>query len=229
MNTETDDQYLFDVMKRELFSCVIGDVMDKMGLYHQILPPYLRPLRDDMVVVGRAMPVLEADVFAESSGGKGPLSDQPFGLMFEALDDLKAGEIYVAAGASHRYALWGELMSTRAMKLGAAGAVVDGHTRDTHGVLRLNFPTFGKGPYCQDQGARGKVVDWRVPVEIGGVRIDPGCILFGDVDGVVVIPRESEAEVIEAALEKARGEKTVAKAIEGGMGAAEAYRTYGIM
>jgi regulator of RNase E activity RraA len=203
--------------------------MDKMGLYHQILPPYLRPLRDDMVVVGRAMPVLEADVFAERFTGNHALSEKPFGLMFHALDDLKPGEVYVAAGASHNYALWGELMSTRAMQLGCAGAVVDGYSRDTPGVLGLNFPTFSKGRYCQDQGARGKVIDWRVPIEIAGIRIQPGMLIFGDIDGVIVVPLDREKEIIEAALEKARGETLVAKAIKEGMSAVEAYETFGIM
>ena len=216
-NDRKNDAELFDLIRRDLFTAVVGDVMDKMGLTHQILPPYLRPLRDDMVVVGRAMPVLEADVFSESQPGNGPLSDKPFGLMFHALDDLKAGEVYVASGSSRRYALWGELMSTRAMKLGAAGAVVDGYSRDTRGVLALNFPTFSKGSYCQDQGARGKVIDWRVPIEIA------------DLDGVLVVPRASEEEVISRALEKARGEKLVAKAIREGMGAVEAYDRFGIM
>jgi regulator of RNase E activity RraA len=229
MNDWKNDTELFDLIRRDLFTAVVGDVMDKMGLTHQILPPYLRPLRDDMVVVGRAMPVLEADVFSESQPGNGPLSDMPFGLMFHALDDLRAGEVYVASGSSHRYALWGELMSTRAMKLGAAGAVVDGYSRDTRGVLALDFPTFSKGSYCQDQGARGKVIDWRVPIEIAGIRIEPGMLIFGDLDGVLVVPRDSEEEVITRALEKARGEKLVAKAIQDGMGAVEAYQRFGIM
>ncbi len=224
-----NDTELFALMRRQLFTAVVGDVMDKMGRTHQILPPHLRPLRDDMVVVGRAMPVLEADVFSESESGMGPLSEKPFGLMFRALDDLKPGEVYVAAGASHRYALWGELMSTRAIKLGANGAVVDGYSRDTHGVLKLGFPTFSIGSYCQDQGARGKVIDWRVSIEIGGIRIVPGMLVFGDVDGVLVIPREIEEDVIVAALEKARGENLVAKAIREGMSAVEAYDRFGIM
>lgn len=224
-----NDEELFALIKRELFTAVVGDVMDRLGLYHQVLPPYLRPLREDMVVVGRAMPVLEADVFAENYKGNNSLSEKPFGLMFSALDDLKPGEVYIASGSSHRYALWGELMSIRAMHLGCAGAVVDGYSRDTAGVLHLNFPTFSKGRYCQDQGARGKVIDWRVPIEIAGIRIAPGMLVFGDLDGVLVVPLENECEIIEAALEKARGEKLVSKAIKEGMSAVRAYEKFGIM
>jgi regulator of RNase E activity RraA len=222
------DEELYDTIRRELFTAVVGDVMDTMGLLRQFLPPQIKPLRDDMVVIGRAMTVLEADVFAESHGATGFMSE-PFGLMFRALDDLKSGEIYICAGASPRYALWGELMSTRAMKLGAAGAVVDGYHRDTRGILELDFPSFSYGAYAQDQAPRGKVIDFRVPLEIGGVRVMPGDIVFGDLDGVCVIPRAAEEEVFRKALEKVQKENLVGQAIEDGMSAQEAFKMFGVM
>ena len=228
--TWNDDEGLFALARRELFTAVVGDIMDKLGFLHQFLPPRIGPLRSDMVVIGRAMTVLEADVFEEGrSSENNPVMAQPFGLMFEALDDLKPNEVYVCAGASPRYALWGELMSTRAIKLGAAGAVVDGYLRDTHGILAQNFPAFSYGSYAQDQGPRGKVIDFRVPIEIEGVRINAGDIVFGDVDGVLVAPREAEEEIFMGAIEKARGEKLVGKAIEEGMSASEAFKKFGIM
>jgi len=228
--TYSDDHELFDIVKQELFTAVVGDVMDKMGLLHQFLPPEIKPLRDDMVLIGRAMTVLEADFFSEGEeSSPGPLSNKPFGLMLEALDDLKPGEIYVATGASPLYALWGELMSTRAAHLGANGALVNGFARDIPGILALDFPTFATGRYAQDQGPRGKVIDYRVALEIAGIRIDPGTLLFGDLEGVLVIPKEAEEEIIARALEKARGEKLVAKAIRGGMSAVEAFEKFGIM
>ncbi|MCT4619829.1 MAG: RraA family protein [Marinisporobacter sp.] len=230
MKLWNNDDELFALMRKELFSAVIGDIMDKMGYFHQFLPPQIQPLRDDMVVVGRAMTVLEADTFEELSiNSKNPLMGKPFGLMLEALDDLKKNEIYICTGSSPRYALWGELMSTRAKLLGAVGAVVDGYSRDTKGILELDFPTFSYGRYAQDQGPRGKVIDFRVPIEIDGVKIQDGDILFGDLDGVCVIPKEIEEEVVLKALEKATGEKTVAEAIANGMGAKEAFDKYGIM
>jgi len=225
-----NDAELFALARRELFTAVVGDVMDTLGLRHQFLPPRIQPLRDDMVVIGRAMPVLEADVFMERGGSESnPLMAQPFGLMFAALDDLKPGEVYLCTGASPRYALWGELMSTRALRLGAAGAVLDGYSRDTRGILALDFPTFSSGRYAQDQGPRGKVIDFRVPLEIEGVLIRPGDLVFGDLDGVCVIPREAEAEVFEGALEKVRGEQRVREAIEAGLSASEAFAQFGIM
>ncbi|MCE7989793.1 MAG: RraA family protein [Caldilinea sp. CFX5] len=224
------DEELFALIREELFVAVVGDIMDKVGFLHQFLPPQIQPLAPHMIVLGRAMPVLEADVFeGVSTLSKDNVMRKPFGLMLEALDDLKPNEVYICTGASPRYALWGELMSTRAQKLGAAGVVVDGYLRDTKGILALNFPAFTYGSYAQDQGPRGKVIDFRCPIEMHGVRINPGDIIFGDIDGVCVVPRQAEEEIIVKALEKARGEKTVQKAIEAGMGAAEAFRTFGIM
>jgi regulator of RNase E activity RraA len=176
------------------------------------------------------MTVLEADVFADSHGDSATGSiSEPFGLMFRALDDLKAGEVYTCGGASPEYALWGELMSTRAMNLGAAGAVVDGYHRDTRGILQLGFPTFSYGGYAQDQAPRGKVIDFRVQLEIGGVRIKPGDVVFGDIDGVCVIPRAAEEEVFRRALEKVQKENLVGRAIENGMSTQEAFKKFGVM
>jgi regulator of RNase E activity RraA len=226
----SSDEELYGTVRRDLFTAVVGDVMDTMGLLRQFLPPQIKPLRDDMVVIGRAMTVLEADVFAEShdTSGTGPMIE-PFGLMFRALDDLKAGEVYICTGASPRYALWGELMSTRAIKLGAAGAVVDGYHRDTRGILRLGFPAFSYGGYAQDQAPRGKVIDFRVPLEIGGVRVKPQDTVFGDLDGVCVIPRAAEEEVFRKALEKLQKVNLVGQAVEDGVSAQEAFKKFGVM
>jgi regulator of RNase E activity RraA len=226
---ESDDE-LFAIAERELFTCVLGDVMDKMQLMRQFLPPSIKPLREDMVVIGRAMPVLAGDVFDEKAGETAnELSAKPFGLMLEALDDLRPNEVYVVSGSSARNALWGELMSTRARKLGARGAVLNGYARDTKAILRMNFPAFGFGSYGQDAATRCKVYDFRVTLEIGGVRIRPGDIIFGDVDGVLVVPRGAEEEAFRRALEKARGEKTVKRDLENGVSAVEAFARHGIM
>lgn len=228
--TWRDDDELFGLMREHLFTAAVGDVMDTMGLQHQFLPARIQPLHADMVVAGRAMPVLEADYFAcAEPDGKADLSREPFGLMLHALDDLKRNEVYVATGGTPRYALWGELMSTRAQILGAAGAVVNGYSRDTKGILDLGFPTFSHGRYAQDQGYRGKVVDFRVRVEIEGVVVRPGDIVFGDLDGVLMIPREAEQEAITRALEKVTAESQVRAAIVGGMATVEAFEKYGVM
>ena len=227
--TFADDTAMFAAMREKLFTAVVGDILDTMGLMHQFLPPHIRALRDDMVTIGRAMPVLEADYFGTAEQGHSPLSAKPFGLMFEALDSLRAHDVYVASGSSPRYALWGELMSTRALHLKAAGAVLDGYVRDSAGILALNFPTFSHGTYAQDQGPRGKVMDYGLPIEVGGVKIRPGDIIFGDRDGVLVIPHEAEAEAIAKALEKVATENKVRLAIQNGMSTVDAFAKFGVM
>ena len=217
--TWPDDASLFHLIREKLFTAAVGDVLDAMGLRRLFLPPAIQPLHPDMVVLGRAMPVLEADCF----------DDAGFGLMLHALDDLKPNEVYIASGGTPRYALWGELMSTRAMKLGAAGAVLNGYSRDTKGILALNFPTFSYGRYAQDQSCRGKVVDFRVPIEMDAVRVMPGDIVFGDLDGVLIVPKEAEREAITRALEKANAENGVRAAIENGMSTVDAFRNFGVM
>jgi len=228
-NWKTDSE-LFQIVKRELFPALVGDVLDKLGYIHQFVSPNVKPLRNDMVVIGRAMPVLEADVFAEQvAGTKNTLMSKPFGIMFEALDSLKPNEVYICSGSSPRYALWGGLMSMRAIKLGAAGAVVDGYSRDTNEIENLNFPTFSLGTYAQDQGPRGKVIDYRVPIEFNGIKVNPGDIVYGDRDGVLIIPQEVEVEAFEGAIKKARGEQSVKEALENGMSTVAAFKKFGIM
>ena len=219
MQTDTDR---FATIRETLFTAVVGDVMDSLGLLQQFLPPEIRPLRDDMIVVGRAMPVLEHDLT-----GDRPV--KPFGLMLEALDNLKPGEVYIAGGGAGPYAMWGELMSTRARVLDASGAVLDGFSRDTWGILKLDFPVFSRGRHAQDQAPRGEVVDFRVPVRIGQVEIHPGDIVFGDVDGVLAIPRAAEDEVVRLAIEMAGKENLVRKAILEKSTAVSAFERFGVM
>ena len=224
------DNELFALSRRELYTAVVGDIMDILGHKRQFLPPSIQPLRDDMVVIGRAMPVLEMD----DEGGEGPgrkseVLNRPFGLMLSALDDLRPGEVYVCSGSSPSYALWGELMSMAASNRGATGAVVNGYSRDTKGILAQNFACFSMGRYSQDQRPRGKVVDFRCSITFGDVAVRPGDIVFGDMDGVCVVPREIETEVFTQALEKARGEKRVFEAIKSGMKAQESWDKFGIM
>ncbi len=225
-----DDKDLYRLIREELYTAVVGDIMDRMGYIHQFLSPRIRPLREDMLVVGRAMTVLEADVH-DNPGclGMNPLLKRSFGLMLEALDDLKEDEVYICSGSSPAYALWGELMSARAMQCKAAGAVVNGFSRDTKGILALDFPCFSYGPYAQDQAPRGKVIDYRVPIEMDGVLVNDGDMVIGDVDGVCVVPRSIEEEVFTQALEKARGERIVLKKIQEGMRARDAFDQFGIM
>lgn len=123
----------------------------------------------------------------------------------------------------------GGLMTTCALHLKAAGAVLDGYSRDTPEVPQIGLPVFSYGGYAQDQGPRGKVVDYRVAVEINGVRLEPGDIVFGDLDGVLVIPKHAQEEAIRKALEKAGTENKVRDAIRSGMSTVDAFKNFGVM
>jgi regulator of RNase E activity RraA len=224
----TNDTKLFNTIREELFTCVVGDVMDAMGHLHRYLPPQIRPVSEHMRMVGRAKTVLEADCSGRRVHHEN--RDNAFGVMFDALDSLKENEVYICTGASPNYACWGELMSTAAMHRGAAGAVVEGYSRDTVGIRQLDFPSFSMGFYGQDQGMRGRVIDYDCPIEFSNkVLVNPGDIVFGDIDGVVIIPKEIENEVIDAALEKVRGENMIRKLIEKGMPTRQVWDEYGIM
>lgn len=218
---DLNDEDTRTMLLRELYTPVVGDVMDAMGFFHQFLPPSIKPMLPDQKVLGRAMPVLMMDVYGHQ--------EQPFGLLTQALDDLRPGEVYVGDGAMHRSANWGELLTATARTRGAVGAVVHGYHRDTPQVLSQNFPVFSIGTYAQDSGPRMKVAEFRVSIEIGDVGVAPGDVIFGDVDGVLVIPSAAVQDVIAAAYEKAKAEKTVRKAIENGMSATEAFERYGVL
>jgi len=220
MNSWNNEDEMFELMKEKLYTPVVGDILDLMGHSHQFLPPHIHPLKDDMKIAGRACTVLEHDVF-------GP-QKKPFGLLTEALDQPQKNEVYVATGA-HNSALWGELLTATARTRGAVGAVLDGYTRDTPQVLEQNFPVFAQDRWAQDSSIRTSVVDFRCPIEIGQVTIHDGDLVFADIDGVLIIPKEISEEVIEKALEKAAGEKLVRKAIENGMSATEAFAHFGIL
>jgi regulator of RNase E activity RraA len=225
-----DDEALFAAVRGSLFPAVVGDVMDAMGLVHQFLPPEIQPLGPDMVVLGRAMTVLERDFASEDERRAAMQAGRSPGVMLEALDNLRKNEVYLCTGASPAYAVWGELMSTRARQLGAAGAVLNGYSRDTRGILKLGFPTFSIGRYAQDQRPRGEVVAYRTRITIGETDVSPGDIVFGDLDGVLVIPQHIENEVLRTAMERARREDLVRTAFERDhMSASGAAAKYGVM
>ena len=219
---------LISLIKTHLFTSVIGDVMDTLGLTHQFLPPGISALRPDMIVCGRAMTALQADCASTTISAEG--ENAPFGLLFEALDSLKENDVYVTTGASEPYACWGELMTTRAIQLGAVGAVINGFSRDTYGISKLDFPTFSAGKYGQDQSVRGRVIDYNCPLEFPNhTRVDPGDLILGDMDGVIAIPHLREKEILELSLEKAGKENTVKEAIINGMSATEAWNRFGVL
>ena len=222
MTTEWhSDTELFELITTRLYTPVVGDILDHHGFTHQFLPQPIQPLLTDMKLAGRAMPVLMIDVH-------GP-QKQPFGKLTESLDQLQPGEVFLAGGGDMRCAYWGEILTATARMRGAVGAVVNGFHRDTPQTLKQNWPVFSRGRFAQDSAIRSQAADYRCPIEIGQVQVEPGDLVFGDLDGVVIIPRRVEREVIVEALKKAAGENLVRQEIENGMSSTAAFQKYGIL
>ncbi len=214
-----NDKELFAVMKQELYTGVICDMMDTLGYSHIYLPRDIQSIRLTDVMVGRAYPTIICDVYGEQ--------DKPLGLLTEAIDHIQEDEIYIVTGGDRRCSYFGEIMTATVKRRGAVGAVIDGYIRDTRQILEQDFPVFCMGRDAQGSIYRNQVIRYGCPVEIGNILIKPGDLVFGDIDGVVVFPREIEEEAITVILAKVRGEKNTREAIEKGMSAVEAEKTYG--
>src|SRR6185295_14733910 len=124
---------------------------------------------------------------------------------------------------------WGELLTTAALQRGAVGAVTDGFVRDVRAIRNMKFPVFHGGIAPLDSKGRGKVVAIDVPIECAGVRIEPGDLIFGDVDGVVVVPRRAEDEVLSRAFQKVASENRTRDELLQGAKLGEVFDRYGVL
>ena len=209
-------------LKKVLYSGVVADILDTMGHRNSSLGYGLRPLDNGYKVFGRAFTVLAADVYE--------IPEEPYKLELESVDNVKDGEVIVAVtNGSTSSGFWGELLTTRSMKNGCVGAVIDGYTRDARRILELGFPLFVLGHCPLDSKGRTDVIAYQVPIEIRGVRVQPGDYIFGDIDGVVVIPQEIADEVIAKCLDKIEKENYVREQILAGRSATDLYHETGIL
>lgn len=211
-------------LRRHVKVAPISDCLDAAGLRNQNLPPRIVPLAPGMRMFGRAFTVRA--VMADE------VPARPYVGLLKALDALGPDDVYVMPspdGDAMLGSCWGELLSTWSMQRGCAGMVTDGAVRDVAQILELGFPTFAVGTTPRDINGRYEVVAHQVPVQIAGITINPGDLICGDVDGVVVVPQAVEDEVVAAAIEKATGENSVRDAIVGGMSPSQAYDKYGIL
>jgi 4-hydroxy-4-methyl-2-oxoglutarate aldolase len=217
-----DDTEMFDRMTEKLYSSVLSDILDGLGIRQHTLSRQIRPLYEGIVLTGRAMPILMADVFE--------IYQEPYKLMIEAMDSLKEGQIpVVCANGSTRAALWGELFSTATRARGARGVIIDGLCRDVRVIREMRFPAFAIGVSPLDSMGRSVAIGYNCPVESGDAVIHPGDILFADQDGIVVVPRAVEKEVIAKAFEKVEKENLVREELQRGMLLGEAWRKYKVL
>jgi 4-hydroxy-4-methyl-2-oxoglutarate aldolase len=211
-------------LRQRLFTAVLSDCLDAAGHRNQAMQARIRPLDETLVLCGRARTALYMDVYDAPEG------ENPYELEIQLVDDLKADEVPVfACGASGRIAPWGELLSTAARARGAVGVVMDGLTRDVRAIRDMQFPVFAGGIGPLDSKGRGKVMAIDVPVVVAGARVCPGDLVFGDADGVVVVPHAIEEQIVAAALAKVAGENATREALARGEKLADVFKRHGIL
>ena len=210
---------------RDLSAAVLSDVMDVLGLMNQAMQPFVRPLDESLVLAGRARTGLYMLAYEVRDG------ENPYEIEIALVDDLKPGDVPVLAcnGPTQRVAPWGELLSTAAQVRGAAGCITDGLVRDVRQIREMRFPVFHGGIGPLDTKGRARMVQRNVPVECAGVKVRDGDIVFGDVDGVVVIPQERAAEVLARASEKVAGEGRTRDELRQGRLLREVFEKYRIL
>jgi regulator of RNase E activity RraA len=210
----------FDIVAEKLTSSIISDVLDGMGIRNQAMDASLRPVDDEMKIVGYAATMLMSDQY--------DYDKDTFSLQFQAIDSLKEGEVMmICSNGSERAALWGELLSTAARYRGARGAIVGGIVRDINLIKAMNFPVFATGINPISSKGRVIAVDHNCPVEIGGVEVYPGDFVVADIDGIVVVPFEKAGDVIEKALDVAVRETKTRDELKKGAGLYEVFKKYG--
>jgi regulator of RNase E activity RraA len=205
-----------------LYSAVLCDVLDSLGLRRQALSYQVRPLSSEARVIGRARTML--------SEPRSHFPERPYAMELAALDTLVADDVVViVTGGDLSAAVWGELLSIAASAKGARGAIIDGLTRDAAKIREMHYPVFAKGISSYDSHGRSEVIAYDVPVQCDNVMVQPGDIVFGDYDGVVMIPAAVAEQVIEKAEVKVRREQIVGEEFKKGRKVAEVFEEHGIL
>src|SRR5947207_323127 len=218
----SDVRSLYTPHVHVLSSAVLADVLDALGHRTSALPPAVRPLRPEWKLFGRALTLSTLPVAVEP--------EKPYAVELECIDALRPGDVLVATtNGDHSSALWGELLSTASRAHGAVGAVIDGLTRDAEKILALDFPVFATGFSPLDSKGRLDGVSYNQPIRIGACVVKPGDWVFGDVDGVVVVPAALAEAAFAKALEKVTGENRVRAELAKGRSVREVFAEYGIL
>ncbi len=205
-----------------LYVAVVSDCLDRMDVRGNVMKPHLRPLYRTAKLAGFARPVHAITVDAPPAS-----QDDWYRGELQAVDALGDGDVIVVSTIDGSY--WGELLATAARYRGARGIVADAYTRDALALIEMEFPTFVSGISAYDSIGRIDVESVDVPVECGGVLVNPGDLVLADYDGVAVVPAEIAEEVLTLAEEKASGEALVRSKLAEGMPVWDAFRTYGVI
>ena len=205
-----------------IHTALVSDVLDAQGHRTGVMDAGVRPLGATRSVVGTA--------FTLASFPIDEPEPVPYERLLAAYRHVQPGDVMViATNGEVRSGMWGELLSIAARARGATGAVTDGLTRDIEQIDALRFPVFGRGISPLDSAGRQAVQAFGEPVTCGGVEVQPGDVVVGDVMGVVVIPGELVDDTVRLAEEKNRGERTVRDELEQGQDVADVFARHGIL
>jgi len=201
---------------------LVADVLDRLGLRAQVLSHRIRPLAGVERLAGFAFPI--------AAEGDETILDDPYEHELAAVDAVPPGGIVVlATGGYLDAAVWGELLTTRAVARGAAGAITDGAVRDLAALRVLGLPTYAAAVSANDSRGRIAVREWGGPVVCAGVAVSGGDLVLGDADGVVVVPRRIAEEMLAAAEEKRDKEELARGLLAEGVSAAEVWERHRVL
>ena len=205
-----------------LYPAVVADVLDAIGLPHQVLPPDIRPLTPAKKIAGRVFTALARPVEEVPA--------EPYKLEIEAVESMRRGDVLlVSTGRDRTCGFWGELLTTACLYKGIRGVVMDGCTRDLWKINQLDFPVFGIGYHPADSKGRVDISAIQTEIRLGDTAIHPGDYLIADEDGCVIIPQAVAGETIRLALEKVSGENIARADLAAGVPMGEVFRKYGIL
>ena len=212
--------YDLEALKGVLYSGILCDVLDQMGYRNQALSGELTGLRDGTVILGPAFTSIGTEVYS--------MPPDPLTAQCRVVDQLGEGEIYVlATRGNYNCAVFGELFATAVKGRKGAGVLLDGYARDMRALREMDFPLFFRGKSPKTSKGRCEINECQIPVLIDGVTIHPGDYIFGDIDGVVVIPKERFEEVVAAALATIKKEDEVRVRLQNGDSLQQAYADIG--
>ncbi len=213
------ERRLFNNIKLLLTSALLSDILDDLKM-DGVLSRDFRVNIPDAKILGRAK-TMQIDACTD---------DDDFKKIYDSLhlyDHVVSNDVIVVANHSPGYAFFGELNANLAIRAGAVGAVIDGVTRDTRETQMMNFPVFAKGNYCKDTRKRGIVTSKNKTVVIDGIRIHKDDLIFADRDGIVVIPRQMEKQILDEAMERMKNERQILIDIARGIQTDELVQRYG--
>lgn len=212
-------------LARTLYTAVLSDVLDEAGFMSQALKPFVRPLDETSVMCGFARTGLYRKVYHVEPGRN------PYEIEMDLIDSLAPGEVAVLAcdGPTDRIAPWGELLTTAASIRGAAGCLTDGLVRDVRRIREMRFPVFAGGIGPLNSKGRAEMAAMDIAVEVAGVRVEPGDLVFGDVDGCVAIPKAVAPQVVARALEKVTAEDRTRDALAAGESLRQVFERFGVL